>query len=472
MCFISQCIRLLIYAVLVQGCWLFADALVLIDKNGRSIEAEILHVTDAMVEVRRVSDQRIFEIPWRALSQESVVLIKERSNEVESDSVPVRDSSISFAELNDGLGISLFSEESILSEDVRDIAERLDLSQESEVSGQRSYRSYYQKGKNVLGAKAFTMGLSEDAKQFFTLNIVFANKGDVSAKGITSREITDATRNDERAIQEKLTSILGEPERISFGKGSTRERVDRWDWNQVSFLLAAEEGEYVTVRVVQKKLADAAGKTERVSDKEARALAEKNILRKKNGDVVLQNVPMVDQGPKGYCVPATFERYLRYLGEQADMYLIAMSGETEIGGGTSMNAVMDGMKRNVSRYGRSLKSSATDLSLSEIMRFIDRGLPVMWTMQSSKQFNEIANQQTKERTNHDTWPAKAIELQRNANSLSLDESSPHIVLIVGYNEQTGELAFSDSWGPRYKERWMLVDQAKHFSQGMFYYIDF
>ena len=31
-------------------------------------------------------------------------------------------------------------------------------------------------------------------------------------------------------------------------------------------------------------------------------------------NVVVTDIPMVDQGPKGYCVPATWERYLRYLG--------------------------------------------------------------------------------------------------------------------------------------------------------------
>jgi hypothetical protein len=36
---------------------------------------------------------------------------------------------------------------------------------------------------------------------------------------------------------------------------------------------------------------------------------------------------MVDQGPKGYCVPATFERAMRTMGIDADMYLLAMVGQ-------------------------------------------------------------------------------------------------------------------------------------------------
>ena len=39
---------------------------------------------------------------------------------------------------------------------------------------------------------------------------------------------------------------------------------------------------------------------------------------------------MVNQGPKGYCVPATFERVLRTMGIESDMYLLAMLGGTSL----------------------------------------------------------------------------------------------------------------------------------------------
>jgi hypothetical protein len=33
-------------------------------------------------------------------------------------------------------------------------------------------------------------------------------------------------------------------------------------------------------------------------------------------------------------------------------------------------------------------------------------------------------------------------------------------MIIGYNEQTSEIAVSDSWGPRYGLRWVHIDIAK------------
>ncbi len=36
----------------------------------------------------------------------------------------------------------------------------------------------------------------------------------------------------------------------------------------------------------------------------------------------------------------------------------------------------------------------------------------------------------------------------------------HICLIIGYNNSTGEIAISDSWGPRFAERWVPAPAAQ------------
>ncbi|GDY18595.1 hypothetical protein LBMAG55_19180 [Verrucomicrobiota bacterium] len=53
---------------------------------------------------------------------------------------------------------------------------------------------------------------------------------------------------------------------------------------------------------------------------------------------------MVNQGPKGYCVPATWERVLRYMGIPADMYVLAMVGQSGAGGGTSLSTLAAGVR--------------------------------------------------------------------------------------------------------------------------------
>jgi len=48
----------------------------------------------------------------------------------------------------------------------------------------------------------------------------------------------------------------------------------------------------------------------------------------------------------------------------------------------------------------------------------------------------------------------------------------HICMIIGYNEETQELAVSDSWGPAYELRWVHIDIAKAVTSSGGFVIDF
>ncbi|MEO0416251.1 MAG: hypothetical protein AAF226_14985, partial [Verrucomicrobiota bacterium] len=48
----------------------------------------------------------------------------------------------------------------------------------------------------------------------------------------------------------------------------------------------------------------------------------------------------------------------------------------------------------------------------------------------------------------------------------------HICMIIGYNEETQELAVSDSWGPRYELRWVHVDICKAVTYAGGFAVDF
>jgi hypothetical protein len=57
-------------------------------------------------------------------------------------------------------------------------------------------------------------------------------------------------------------------------------------------------------------------------------------------------------------------------------------------------------------------------------------------------------------------------------TLVKDRDKAHVVLIVGYNPETNEIAFSDSWGERFKERWMTLAEAECISQQEFWVVGF
>lgn len=110
--------------------------------------------------------------------------------------------------------------------------------------------------------------------------------------------------------------------------------------------------------------------------KSGRVIKE-NVQRNEDGDVWIENVPMVDQGQKGYCAAAASERILRYYGLAVDQHQIAQLAETAAEGGTTI----EGMAVAVGKIGRQFQLDKRDLILidskgsferSEHMKQLDR----------------------------------------------------------------------------------------------------
>ena len=393
-----------------------------------------------------------------------------------------------FAEINAACGAPLFSDDNLWDDDAEAVAQRVGWPRESETSLDSSYRLYPDASARFLGARPYSQVLYGEEGRTASLSLVFANKGDAvtPATGqLDNRDLRQrraelrangkAIEEDEKTLATALTALFGEPATARFGQGGrTRETVQRWDWRGHAFLLSAPRGEYVTLRLMPSAAADSGGKS-RLADAIIRERAASRVERRPNGDVIITDLPMVDQGPKGYCVPATWERVMRWMGVPADMYVLAMAGNTEAGGGTSGHDIMWGARDAVTRAGRRLDSPALKAVPSAVAKFIDRGLPVMWAMYSTTEFNRAANERSIARrgmTDPAAWSDSLEPAREAAGRLEKDPEAAHLCLVIGYNAETGELAVSDSYGPGYEERWITAEEGQAVSQGRFYVIEF
>jgi hypothetical protein len=151
-----------------------------------------------------------------------------------------------------------------------------------------------------------------------------------------------------------------------------------------------------------------------------------------------------------------------------------MAGQTEIGGGTSLSAIISSIDGYISSQSRTMKQLNQPIKVRTIQKYIDKGLPMIWTMFSSETYNQYANQRTNARKSVTDWETWSNETQTSARSTELakDMRSAHACMIIGYNKETGEIAVSDSWGPSYKERWITAEQAEQVSQGSIYLVSF
>ncbi|MEM6884111.1 MAG: hypothetical protein AAF571_03710 [Verrucomicrobiota bacterium] len=383
---------------------------------------------------------------------------------------------VSFEKINRFLDIELFADDSLWDDEDEDVAKRLRWPLEGRTSTRSSYRYYPRETYTVLDTKTYTAALYCIDSKPDRISLMFSNKGDYPLftsnfppKDII-KQFEEQLEAEEDRLVSLLTGLLGEPEKGKMGKGKRiRERLQRWDWKGHAILLSVQDGEYVSLRITKPEFADNRGITDSVSDRELREILQKRVIRRDNGDVIISEIPMADQGPKGYCVPATWERYLRYLGIPADMYVLARAGSSGYGGGTYIGPIAEAVDDLAGDFGRKMDDTRADLEPKKLAKYIDQGLPIMWVVYAeSRLYMSGINERTEERSKVSDWEAWNEQLQpareavEDMNNLRV---GGHVCMIIGYNEETREIATSDSWGENYVERWMTVEEAEAMSQG-------
>ncbi len=435
--------------------------------EGQAINARFEGLSGNMVTLRR-EDGRVFELAVERLSPEDQAYIAEAAERAGDDS----------RRLNEIAGHELANAESFAERTAEDLAKNLKLRPESQSKHGRSWRLYaaYAKDYLLFGAMPYSVALYSDAEGKATeISAVYANKGDFGSTAGFARDhfnstgvaapssLSEAMKRDEDTLRENLDSVLGEGKTQRFGEGKTRRTITRWDWNGHAFILSHEDGEYVSLSIISSEAADAGGRTAKISDSQIKERLTAGVIKEDNGDVRITEIPMVDQGPKGYCVPATFERAMRTMGIEADMYLLAMVGGSAAGGGTVVEHLVENVRSQVYRKGRRTKEDELkQLRIRDVKRYIDQGIPVMWTMSSVNAYNDIADKNTKTRSGIDDWDTYAKEIAETATKAAASpkpSGNGHICMIIGYNEKTNEFAVSDSWGSRFELRWVPVPVA-------------
>ncbi len=447
------------------------------DTQGRTVEAEFLRVADGNVTIRR-TDGAVFTLSLEQLSIADREFVAQKV-------APVAGSALAapadFEDLNRLLGVPLFAGDLLWDDPPAEVAKRLGLSPEAQTAYYESYRAYPATPVSVLDTAAYTLSLQALNGKLAGFGVMFTNKGDYPAfKERTANSpsptpeqmqaFEKAQADDVATLTGKLSSVLG-PARKEFpitGLNAGHEQL-RWDWHGHSLILVQVHDQYVSLKIVPPQ-DTAAGA---LSYEQVRKLLKTRITKRANGDVILNQIPMITQGPKGYCVPATFERYLRYVNIPADMYELAMAGDAGFGGSASPTKLAEGVNRYVNGFGRHLvRLPLSGLNVDSIARYVDEGRPIMWCLTSTKKFNVESNQLSQVRATVSDWAEwKKTLLAASATRLETDTVSNHMCMIIGYNRATNELAFTDSWGANYAERWVPLVHAAQISLDEYWGID-
>ena len=372
----------------------------------------------------------------------------------------------SFAEfdvrqMNKKFGINLFQDANIWDDSGSNLMQRLGAKFQTTKAGNKTISATYAKGK-VLKAEIEQLRITEIDGKVAQIDMVFFNKGDSVEGKKWTQKLQREMMQQWQILETSLNEIAGKSTNGTWGFGRTKNKAKIWKFENYMFNLEFKPKEFIILHIIHPDFAKQAAKKQTASDTFD---GKKNVSKEPNGDIYIENIPMVDQGPKGYCVPATIERCLKYYNiTDVDMHKIAAVCDTRVGGGTTIDSVMTDFKKVCNTFKLKM-SNVSGFSINSIAAKIDNGIPIGWTLFATDDFLKrmIANSDKRANSNFTDY-CKDLKTQ---DKLKKRMQNPHICLIIGYNKKSKEIAVSNSWGDRFKIHWVRFDDAKVVARNAF-----
>lgn len=193
-------------------------------------------------------------------------------------------------------------------------------------------------------------------------------------------------------------------------------------YNSGNWFFEIDKNEYMTLRIFPPLSDNPLSRSEKLrplKPQEHKTLnRERNVQRRPNGDWVIFGIPMINQGKKGYCAPASCARVLQYYEYPVDEHQIAKMMQTGALSGTSYGTLKEALKKI--SMGSPFYLKEIKFKFNTLQEYIERGIPVFWGIR---------------------YPA-------------------HLRLVIGINIREQKVIYSDSWGEEGLESSMPFEKAK------------
>ena len=322
-----------------------------------------------------------------------------------------------------------------------------------------------------------------DAKQEHpaSLLVVLYNKGDDG--NIDKKEFESQVKAAQAAL-DSICGVKGKKKAVAANESGVKLRAWVWEWENGAAMLEAHstgrgkkdfEAEFIRLRMAKEMSGLERGSA---SDAGSRRELAANVKRTDEGDVWIDNIPMVDQGEKGYCLPATVARVFSYYGmDGVDMHAMASMCDTIAGGGTTITGMLEALEKIGSRFHvrvMTIKDKGKKQGPEEIVEAYNRlakrkGKPL------SNGFIGVADRDIDHALSifdqeilEESFPVKKAAMKKWFRPVykSIDAGLPilwgipgHMRLIIGYNESKGIIYYSDTWGAGHEKKKMSALNA-------------
>lgn len=222
--------------------------------------------------------------------------------------------------------------------------------------------------------------------------------------------------------------------------------------------------------------------------------ASARLFESDSGDVRIAGIPMVLQKGRSFCAPATMVRVLQYYGVEADQQTLADQAGCTEESGTDVENMLEVVAKicsdlkmqvdtivgfdydrhadKIAKYNkiakaqgkRHLKLSERHIDLSSA--FADADIGILRQTASPRELRRFANTVRKHINTESPLIWGIVLGIAPETDIAPYTRGGHLRLIIGYNDKTGEIVYSDPWGPKHAVKHMPIADAYAITMSM------
>ena len=345
--------------------------------NGKTVEADAIKINSNRTVLLKTANGKTLTVPFATFIDEDVQYLESLAL------IPGgKLHKVTWEQMNELFGLPLFKDPMLLDDPLEEVAERLDLKEETKTD---FFRSYCDHGNNLMRKSETAFGQNVQSMTIYTASTNFQGATFVTMSRLRGGSDEDF-RDRSSTIEQKLTSVLGNP---SDGNLYDDEQIHYWNWNGLIITLSAQD-HFISVRIVPSSFFE---DSSRNAGRQIKKQCASSVRTADDGTVTIANIPHVNavskqQRDKPYSL---LECLLRYYGIPADAESLYLADELR-GEKYSLKDYSKMWGKFLSEYDIAWQVLAPDalfdqkaqqqyfISIPKIRTYIDAGIPIVFFM--------------------------------------------------------------------------------------------
>ena len=244
-----------------------------------------------------------------------------------------------------------------------------------------------------------------------------------------------------------------------------RNAYNDYKFGELTLRVSAKNGQNISLIIMRSEDVSKtylSSRTSKLVKRERRKELQKNVQMQESGDIKINGIPMFRQGQRPYCAISTLGMATHYLGLRLGTDALAAGAKFRYIDTAKGSKMLD-LYRAAAEESNAILQRGRSFDFKRAQKYLEKGFPiVVWRRYSHERnlLHRAAAQGAKlpELTPKDriAWPTA--------------ENAPgHASVITGFNKETGEVIFMESWGEHARNKRMRAEELEATSYATFYF---